>query len=77
MARSINNNSSVLKVTFTLKNVAYFRTEEAGKRLFSGLIARAQAEMQLAAKDAAIEGKAGGSAQVDRREPSPASEQDE
>ncbi len=65
----------MVKVTFSLEERPLtFAQKEAGKRLFSRLIARAQAEMQSATKDAAIEEKAGRSAQVDRREPPPASE---
>jgi hypothetical protein len=72
MARSINNNSSVLKVTFSLEERSQtFAQKEAGKRLFSSLIARAQAKLD---EDIAIKEKAGKSAQVDRREPPPVAE---
>jgi hypothetical protein len=76
MARSINNNSSMVKVTFSLKERPLtFAQKEAGKHLFSSLIARAQAEMQSQDENTAIKEKAGWSAQVDRREPPPASDE--
>jgi hypothetical protein len=79
MARSIRNNSSVVKVTFSLEERPLtFAQKEAGKRLFSSLIARAQAETQSSTKDTAIEEKAGRktAAQADWREPPSVSDEE-
>jgi hypothetical protein len=50
----------MVKVTFSLEERPLtFAQKEAGKRLFSSLIARAQAEMQSQDENTAIEEKAG------------------
>jgi hypothetical protein len=63
MARNQGNRPSEIKVTFTLEErPPTFAQKEAGKRLFSSLISRAQAQLQ---EDIAIAEKAGRSAQAD------------
>ena len=78
MAKSTNNNSAKVEVTFTLEeHPLTFAQKEAGKRFYSRLIARAQAQLQAEKEnkeDIAKTEKAGWSAQVDRRKPPPASE---
>jgi hypothetical protein len=72
MARSKSNITSEIKVTFTLEERPLtFAQKEAGKRLFSSLIARAQAQLK---EDIAIAEKTGRKAQADGRKPTPASE---
>jgi hypothetical protein len=71
MARIQKKTLQEIKVTFTLEERPLtFAQKEAGKRLFSSLIERAQAQLK---EDIAIAEKAERSAQVDRREPPPAS----
>jgi hypothetical protein len=75
MARSKNKPLQEIKVTFTLEERPLtFAQKEAGKRLFSSLISRAQTQLQ---EDIAIAEKAERKAQAGRRKPTPASEQDE
>ena len=63
MARSKNKQLQEIKVTFTLEErPPTFAQKEAGKRLFSSLISRAQTQLQ---EDIAIAEKAGRSAQAD------------
>jgi len=63
MARNQGNRPSEIKVTFTLEErPPTFAQKEAGKRLFSSLISRAQTQLQ---EDIAIAEKAGRSAQAD------------
>jgi hypothetical protein len=70
MARSKSDNTSEIKVTFTLEERPLtFAQKEAGKRLFSRLIARAQSQLR---EDVAIAEKAERSAQADGRKPPPA-----
>jgi hypothetical protein len=70
MARIQKKTLQEIKVTFTLEERPLtFAQKEAGKRLFSSLIERAQAQLK---EDIAIEEKTGRSAQVGRRKPPPA-----
>jgi hypothetical protein len=72
MARIQNKALKEIKVKFTLEERPLtFAQKEAGKRLFSSLISRAQAQIQ---EDIAIAEKAGRKAQAGRRKPTPASE---
>ena len=75
MAKYTKNNSVKVEVTFSLEERPLtFAQKEAGKRLFSSLISRAQSQLK---EDIAIAEKAGRKAQAGRRKPTPASEYDE